>query len=113
MRSGQMRERVDLQGATRGTDAIGSKTTTWAHVRYLWSRWEPIIIGSTDGLTQGARREVERYTVTVRYSASSPIRPGDHRLVWNGKPFAILSAPPSEKRDSVTLTVESGTGASG
>lgn len=108
MRAGKLRELVELQQRTAATGSMGGKTTSWARVTDVWAQFEPVTGG--DGIAQGAQRTVTRYKVTIRYR---PIDPAEHRLVWNGVAYGILSALPDERRTYVIIDAEAGRGSSG
>jgi SPP1 family predicted phage head-tail adaptor len=109
MRAELLRERINIQVATRSKGAAGGRKTEWAAGVSVWARVHHV--GAGDREDQGKERESRSYKVTIRYRQG--ISATENRLMWKGQLLDIVSVVADEKRTQVVMECVQGRGGSG
>lgn len=107
--SSRLRERVTIQERNVEKNGRGGRRPPegqdpWREVAAGVAA-EVIPLRGGEALSQSIQRSTQFYRVTIRK------RPGvttSHRLLWNGIPLDIRTAPPSTDRATIVMTCESG-----
>jgi head-tail adaptor len=107
--SSRLRERVTLQEPNLIDNGRGGRRTpagqnAWRDIAQGVAA-EVVPLRGGEALSQSIQRSAQFYRVTIRK------RPGittGHRLLWNGIPLDIRTAPPSTDRATLVMTCESG-----
>lgn len=92
--SPQLNHRVTLQRREVGSDAHGQDSETWVDVgAEIWAGVEPLR-GRTLFAAQQAQSEVSmKFIIRWRSDVTAEMR-----VVWNGTPYRIDTAPPDPRR---------------
>ena len=100
MKTGDLRNYVTVQVATRTSDGQGGWTTTWADTYYEWMRATPL--SQSKVLEMGGvkyRKAVEFLgRVNNLYSLT-----GEHRIKWESETYTIYSVVPDETNEYLTV----------
>ena len=107
IRSGELRDRITIQGASSAPQPGGGKVKTWTDVGLpIWAKIEPLSGG--EAFAQGIARNTQFYRVTIRYR--SDVTPAN-RIMWGGVALNIRTAgDPDPRGEALVMTAESGAG---
>lgn len=99
-RVGAMRDRVELQSATRTPDTFGDTAgggTAWATLATVWA--EVVPVSGDEARPAGAPVAITAYRVRVRYTSAILAVPSTElRAVWRGKTLNATGVVDEEGR---------------
>ena len=99
--SGQMRERVRIDGQTNTVDASGNITVTWSPVRTVWAMMDRRT--AQNAFRAGRDEGLRKFEVVTRWL---PNVGTNNRLHWRGRNFNIEGVENIDgKRQFLTLFV--------
>lgn len=101
LKSGEMRDLIEVQTATRTSDNQGGWTTTWLTAASEWMK--VVAMSQNRSLDQGGVKYKLAAEFTNRKRSALPIT-GANRLVWNAENYTIHSVVPSKKLDEQIIT---------
>ena len=90
--AGQLNQRVQLQQRAGTADGLGEAAAAWVNVGTpLWAKVEPLT--GREYLAAGALQQAVDTRFVIRHRAG--VTPS-MRLVWQGRPYDIVSAEPTD-----------------
>ena len=95
---GKLRYSVDLQEATRTTDAGGGSAVAWGHLTRIYADIRPV--SGRENYRQDQVQETVSHEVTIRHRAGVSIK---HRLVYGTRVFNIKHVRNIDERDRFLL----------
>ena len=105
LKSGQLRNYVTIEVATRTSDGQGGWTLTWATLTNEWMKATPTVMSRT--LDEGGVKYRLAVEFLGRYRDDTPTDlyklTGAHRIVWNGENYTIHSVVPNELLSEVKI----------
>ncbi|MDO7843450.1 head-tail adaptor protein [Sphingomonas immobilis] len=107
-RSSRFRDRVTIQEANtidngRGGRKVPPGEDPWRDLATDVA-CEVLPLRGGEALSLGVQRATQLYRVTMRPRSLTPA----HRLLWNGVPLNIRTAPPPQRGADLVMTCESG-----
>ena len=101
LKSGEMRDLIEVQSPTRTSDNQGGWTTTWSTTASEWVK--AVAMSQNRTLDQGGVKYKLATEFTMRKRSALPIT-GANRIVWNAENYTIHSVVPSKKFDEQIIT---------
>lgn len=105
MAAGNLRQRVQIQQPTQGTDAnTGQAVQTWATVATYWAA-----VTATGGQqVQGQKQQQAQTDYQVEFRQTEITRSIDatYRLIWKGKTLQVKSSVPVEQTGQLVQATE-------
>jgi SPP1 family predicted phage head-tail adaptor len=101
LKSGEMRDLIEVQTATRTSDNQGGFTSAWSTTSSEWTK--AIAMSQNRSLDQGGIKYKLAVEFTMRKRTALPIT-GANRIVWNSENYTIHSVVPSKKFDEQIIT---------
>jgi SPP1 family predicted phage head-tail adaptor len=98
--TGQRRNYITIQTATRTADGQGGWTVAWANAYNDWARAIPLSMSRT--LDQGGISYKMAVEFEIRKDNAYTLTAA-HRIVWNSENYTIHSVIPSEKLDNIKV----------
>lgn len=97
MRAGNLRRRIVLQSATETRASDGGVVRTWSAYATVWASVEPL----TGREYQNAAQQVSEvsHKVRLRYVPGATRVKSQHRILYNGRIFQIVSVANVEERN--------------
>lgn len=98
MRAGHLRLRVAIQQAVESKGTTGQTVRTWATVKTVWARIEPI--RGEERIAAQQTQAKQTHSVSLRHNAY-PTLTGAHRFLFGTRIFEITSPPlnPGERNE--------------
>lgn len=102
-RPGELDERITFQERVNASDGMGGTTITWQDIPTLADVWAHVRQKSGREVTEFDRVNAEKTHVFVIRKRDDVLE--SYRILWDGEPFDIVSAP-KVKRRSMYMEIE-------
>lgn len=104
MRAGPLDRRIEIQERTPVPDTIGQRVDSWATIATVWAQRRTA--GRGEAFTAAQRLASATDEFRIRYRTDFTPSPSQHRILFDGNAYDILSVAELGRREGWSLVCE-------